>query len=212
MRVYNLAKELGWTSRSLLHYLDTIGEPLPHASSNVPHEVVEYMRSAPRDRRRLMMPPSDFQPKPPWPEIVTTAQAARIAHVKNATIRQWVHRGYLVPVSVEQPSRSSSFNSANVVAAVEATKERRRRQEPDYAAPNLTRRGFDAVVSVSQAATYLRVPEPTIRSWVRRRKITPVGQRGRTSLFRLRDIYAVSPRQITVDGRAHPKHWGEPQS
>lgn len=42
--------------------------------------------------------------KPGW-YLVTTAEAAKLAHVRPATIRVWAHRGHIRPVGPERGAR-----------------------------------------------------------------------------------------------------------
>lgn len=192
VRVDDLAKDMGWHRRDLLAYLQWIGNPLGDGSSAVPEPVVALVRTTRRSdlRRALADVHGITTPRPR--DLVSTAEAARIARVQPATIRQWVRRGHLVAAESRDSSRSLSFDPDEVRDAMAITRRRRRHQSaPEYNEPELRRWGFDALVTTQQAAGYLGIPESTIRSWVRRGRLSPVGRRGRAMQFRLVDIYAM---------------------
>lgn len=53
---------------------------------------------------------------------LTTAQAAALAGVKPATIRQWIHRGHLVPTARDERGRPR-FRGVDVARAEAATRD-----------------------------------------------------------------------------------------
>lgn len=202
VRVYSKAKELGVTSRALLHYLATNGCPLPSASSNLTDEALDLI---PEPRimdvgRIIMFPPhpDHIAPWPPWPQLVTGYQASRIAGVAPATIRQWVKRGHLRPAELRGRTKTAVYHLDDVLAARLQTRQRRRDMVPVYRVPRMTFEDFDVVVTAREAAGYFNISESTIRSWASRSHLVAVGRRGRSPLYTVRSI------QVLIRSRVRP--------
>jgi len=191
--VYTKAKELGVSSRELLAYLTIRGWELASASCDLPEEAlalipihfVSDITWAGRTLRR----PDALSIYPPWPTIVTGYQASQIAEVSTATIRQWVRRGRLTRADVRGHGREAVYHLDDVLAARLETRQSRRERVPVYRVPRLSSKTFDALMSAREAATYLNIPESTIRSWARRKRIAPVAYKGRSAQYRLSTIY-----------------------
>ena len=195
MRVYVKAKELGVTSRTLLHFLAKNGCGLGHASCNLTPESLRLIAATSLvDIRRMgwfAAHPEPLAPRPPWPQLVTGDQAAQIAGVEAATIRQWVKRGHLVRADLRGHSRSAMYHLDDVLAARLRTRQQRREKVPVYRVPWLSAQNFDSLMVAREAAQYLDIPESTIRSWARRGRLDASGRRGRFPLYRLADIYSL---------------------
>lgn len=131
---------------------------------------------------------------------VTTRDAAELARVSQATIRQWVKRGYLV--AVDKVGVSNVFNREDVIAARDAVANRTRspgrralrsRELPwtitGDLLPLVPDGHRDVLVTIPQAASLARVRPATIRSWLYRghlrasRQSTP-----REVLIRISDL------------------------
>ena len=193
MRVYIKAKQLRVTSRSLLYHLARNGFPLPSASCNIPDEAFALLPDGPgADSYGLWFPPQrpDYLPSyPPWPQLVTGYQASCIARVKPATIRQWVRRGRLVQADLRSGSLHPMYHLDDVLAARLKTREVRRAKVPVYRVPKFNNQTYEGRATAREAAQFLNIPESTIRSWARRRRLVAVGQRGRWPLYELAAIY-----------------------
>lgn len=175
--------------------------------------------SAPKRRRpgpaRIMLKArqsdGDFRvgrPRPRGAERMTTRDAAFACGVSMSTIRQWVHRGYLVPVGKEGPAHV--FDAYDVQVASDSVKDRTRRPgrkvEPGrwslYAFDGLSipAKHHNVLVDIDQAAGLVSVAPSTIRSWIRRGHLTPSPtSRPRHTRIRIGDVLAASRRG---DGRS----------
>lgn len=217
MRVYTKAKELGVTSRALLHYLATNDCPLPSASSNLTDEALALIPEPHLMRfgRDLMFPPhpEHIPPWPPWPQLVTGYQASRVAGVEPATIRQWVKRGHLRPAELRGKSKTSLYRIEDVLEARQQTRQRRRDMLPTYRVPRMTPQDFDAEMTAREASEHFNIPDSTIRSWVRRGRLVAVGRRGRSPLYRVRSIHQLirDRRRPELDLPKPPSryHWDD---
>jgi translation initiation factor IF-2 len=96
MRVHELAKELGVTSKELLAALEQMGTTGKSASSSVPDDLLPRLRAsggkatgAAKPREILEPPPSPRKPKPaPKPKAKAPAPVAEVASVTDATAPQ----------------------------------------------------------------------------------------------------------------------------
>ncbi len=111
MRVHELAKELGVTSKQLLGTLEQMGSTGRSASSSVPDELVPRLRAsggkpteAPKRREVLEPPPSPRKPKPKAPS--------------KAKIEPKVAAPAPVPVPVAAPAAATPAAATPVPAAV----------------------------------------------------------------------------------------------
>lgn len=214
VRVYELAKEIGWTTRELKQWLQQSGEFVRSGASRLEEPVARRVRALCDDDRPVPTPPAaslDIPRAQPtsrpvywayqgeWDEAGTwvgpdpmTAKEATILlrGVKESTIRQWVHRG-LLPVA-GQRGRASLFTSSDLRAARESAHQRDRGRARPRPRRGLSRADFDAVVTLTEAAHRTGIARSTLSSWVRRGRLRPVETRGRTRLYRLRDIYRMT--------------------
>lgn len=217
MRVYAKAKQLGITSRALLDYLAKNGCVLPSASCNLTPEALELIpEGALIDIARTLWfspRPELLPPWPPWPQLVTGYQAAQIARVDPATIRQWVRRGHLVQADLRGHSKGALYALDAVLAARLHTRQRRRDKVPTYRVLKLRAENFDELVTVREAAQMMDIPESTIRSWARRRRLVAVGRRGRSPLYRLAALYRLIKDRTRPDlelpKRPTPDYWDD---
>lgn len=210
VRVYTKAKELGVSSRDLLAYLAIKGCQLPSASCDLTEETLaliptRFVADITWEARTFRSPDS-LSAYPPWPQVVTGYQASQIAQVSPATIRQWVRRGRLAKADVRGHGSEAVYHLDDVLAARLKTRQSRRESVPDYRLPRLSSKTFDALMSARQAANYLNIPESTIRSWARRKRIRPAAQAGRSPQYRLTAIYGLvndrRPPQLNLPNRA----------
>lgn len=210
VRVYAKAKELDIPSRLLLRYLAGKGCVLNSASCNIPDETLTLI---PTDNvwaivREVVLTRQPDAPRlyPPWPQLVTGTEAALIAEVDPATIRQWVRRGHLVRADLRGRSRNAVYHLDDVLAARRATRQTRRSQVPVYRVPRLSRSTFDAAMTAREAGAYLGIPESTIRSWAHRKRIIPVAVDNRRPRYRLAAIYDLikSRHRPELDPRKRP--------
>lgn len=186
VRVYEVARELGWESQAVRQKLQEIGHPVRSASALLPPEVVDRLRAAVAEA------------DPPWQQLprrgfhrlgfggrdhyyeehplagrsrLTTAEAARLCKVRPATIRQWVARGYLVAVGRE--GRSAVYATADVRRA-QADVLARSTPTPsiDTELP-LRSADLESLVNDAEAAELVDVAPSTIRMWVHRGHLKP---------------------------------------
>lgn len=110
-----------------------------------------------------------------YKDEITTWDAAQIFRVKPATIRQWVHKGYLKPSG--RLGVSNTFLLTDLQIAAKAVKARRRapsvsasRQDGAFIRTNrLPHRYDDRLLSIPESAALLGLSTSTIRSWIHRR-------------------------------------------
>lgn len=136
------------------------------------------------------------------PDLLTTQQAARAWAISPATIRQWVHRGYLAPVGTE--GRSAVFAARDVYRVALATGDRNLqpggplRRDDDERRLNINAcrgRDLQELVTAEEAAVAVGVSPATIRSWKHRGHLPPAQHRGRTPLYRLADVLTAARRK-----------------
>ena len=134
------------------------------------------------------------------PEI-TTRDAADLLGVTQATVRRWVARGHISPVGKLGPS--NLFNTRDVLAANDAIQGKRKatgRAHGQHGGRMGVRpidrvppKHHDAVVTVGEAALLIGVSPSTIRSWIHRRHLIPLGSSKRRAVrLRLGDVVAAA--------------------
>ncbi len=229
-RVYQASRRLRVSSRRLLVYLDAHGAPHATASSNLTPagtallaeattsqvllDSAHYYRAEPM-RRELYWSWQEMDPDDDWywvderriwsnrigPDHLTTRQAAKAWAVSTATIRPWVHRGYISPIGAD--GRSTVFSALDVLRVAIATGDRNQqpggplRRDHDRREPVATRvtgKDLQRIVTAEAAAAAVGVSPSTIRSWKRRGHLQPAQHRGPTPLYRVADVLAAARR------------------
>jgi DNA-binding transcriptional MerR regulator len=130
------------------------------------------------------------------PEL-TTRDVADLFRVTQATVRQWVARGYLSPT--RQVRSSNVFDTEEVFEAFDLIAARRkatgqaRRSEGYFAKGNradrIPSKHYDAIITISEAARLVQVSPATIRSWMHRGYLTPANSfKPRRIRLRVEDV------------------------
>lgn len=138
-------------------------------------------------------PSSDLRYQPE----LTTRDVGELLHVTPATVRRWVARGHLTPI--RQEGRSNVFGRDDVLGAFDRISARRRATgQPSIEewpvavrkpAERLPPKHYDALVTATEAAQLLQISASTIRSWIHRGHLQPVGSATRGPvLLRLGDL------------------------
>lgn len=199
-RVYAVAHKHGLRTADVLRALQQLGYWVRSAAARIPPgldvaRLVETVASLPPSTPGGTLPPWT----PPPPEPVTAREAAQRAGVAPATVRQWVARGYLVPVG--KRGSAHLFDPVDVRRVQRETAARRPRTTGDalgtvrYSEPRqLRRQDLDALVTGPRAAELVGVAPSTVRMWVARGHLVPRTP-GPRPLFRLRDVLAVRRRK-----------------
>lgn len=128
---------------------------------------------------------------------MTTRDVADFLRVTQASVRQWVARGYLSPKRQERSS--NVFASDDVFAAFELIAARRKatghtpRSEGYVAgsspADRIPPKHYDAIITTSEAARLVQVRPATIRSWIHRGHLTPASSSApRAVRLRVEDV------------------------
>lgn len=195
-RVYDLALELGADSRAVLDRLNAHGYRFASPSSLLTPAALAFLRGQPippaPDYRSDDFDIDDFDAL--YLARVTTGDAAILANVAPATIRQWSARGYLTPAG--KSGRTTLYARADVerVARQRAWNvDDQRRPVPRV---SLQSRDLAAVVSTRDAATLAGVTPATIRTWAARGHLAPVTEPGkRPQLYRVQDVLRAARRR-----------------
>jgi transposase len=118
--------------------------------------------------------------------LLTTDEAAKLANVSPATIRQWRKRGHLFPSDWDR-RRAPLYVPRLVMEAAQRSKR--------WIPKQVGGRDPDEKLTAEAAASWLGVGPSTIRTWAHRGKITAAGtdSRGR-NLYRAGDLARVHPR------------------
>lgn len=122
--------------------------------------------------------------------LLTTAQAAEMFGVTPEAVRQWTTRGYLKPIG--KLGHGNLYRYRDVKSAAAAV-DRRTAPEPhvDY---TVDESDHSKNVTTAIAGRIVGVKPGTIRMWIQRGHLTPVGRyRGRL-VFRLGDVINVAQR------------------
>lgn len=188
VRVYELADELGVSSTALVSDLRQQGHPVRSASTLVTEEFADSVRAGTSASFRAPRSASQGAILAPVPKPVdvemTTAEAAESCRVSEATIRQWVRRGYLAPAG--RRGRSHTFMRSAVWRAKDEVFKRTPRSVhtprmffgPQY---------VESLITDTEAASLLGLSQSTIRKWVGNGRLTPTGS-SRPRLFRVGDV------------------------
>lgn len=198
-RVHELAYELGVTSRQVLVELERLGQHTRSASSTVEGSPAAWVRRAfaftAHGRPRLRRPPQPGLSVPfPPPQQITAAEAWSVVSVQPATIRQWVSRGYLRSVGTR--GRAALYDRDDLRRAQLRTRSRTK-TVPFHPVLDLSPKYDDRLITVVGAAGFLGVAPSTVRSWVTRGRLSPVGRSGRAHLFTVHSVLVASRRGCT---------------
>lgn len=205
-RVSAVAHKLGLPTGDVLRALQRLGWNVYSGAESFPRwldaaRVAEAVASLPPRPPRGT--PAPWTPPPPDP--VTATEAAQRLGVTPATIRQWVARGYLVPVG--KRGSANVFNPDDVRGVRDQAAARRPRTTGDalgslgYAEPGeLRHHEMDELVTGPRAAELVGVSPSTIRNWVARGHLKPHTP-GTRPLFRLRDVLSVRRRATRPPAR-----------
>jgi len=128
---------------------------------------------------------------------LTTRDVADLFRVTQATVRQWVARGYLSPSRQEGPSNvfdtDKVFNAYDLIAARRRATGQAPHGEGYSAKSNVADRirpkHYDAIITISEAARLVQVSPATIRSWMHRGYLTAANSsKPRAVRLRLEDV------------------------
>lgn len=195
LRVSQLAKELGVSSRQLMARLAASGEHVISVSSPVSPAAVRLMRGLPPDEMAQAAPePAAWAPVDEWEEVgdrITALQASRLCRVQPATIRQWVARGYLSPLSERRGRRHLYATEAVRTVSVEVFN---RANVAAIPRGGLRSIDLDALVTGAEAAKAVGVSPSTIRMWVKRGHLAPTSGSPRRQLFKVVDVLRAARR------------------
>lgn len=210
IRVHELARQLGVSSQRVLAEARRGGEMVRSASSLLEPQVAEKLRAAfrppmdkPADARssfgqldepvhRVARYDDYWDNDPPTAanDELTVAQAAREFRIAPATVRQWVHRGYLT--SSGSRGRARLYRRGDLESAKAHTQRNTRRPPAPFpVSGGLTRRP----VSTVEAAHIAGVSPSTIRMWVHRGRLQPLPAPGRGHWFNPIQVLGVARRR-----------------
>lgn len=167
-----------------------------HGSSFRPKFVTEEFAAAIRvhlpiyrqkiERRRQSV--RDRQNRP-----LTAKDLAAELGLAPTTIRQWKARGYLEPVG--KSGRELLYRFGDVANAADLVG-RRTKAVPQvgWHVDQLLEKHADRGLTTNEAARLIGVSPSTLRMWVKRGHLKPVGRHGRQLLFVVRDVAAAADR------------------
>lgn len=179
------------------------GRPRPSHKRHGPARPTRRLPLQSQETCWIHSPPCECQ----YQEEITTRDAAAIFRVKPATIRQWVHKGYLQPSG--RDGASNTFLLADVKRAAQAISTRRRgsgvsasQRGQFIRTTRLPHRYDDRLLSVPESAALLGLSPSTIRSWIHRRVLIPAASsRPRAIQIRQGDLITAAQRS----GSPRPK-------
>lgn len=178
IRVYELARDAGVSSSTVMEMARVLGHPVLSASRTLPPEIHRRLREelfpgAPLPEHPL--PPKPTPPPSPSDRL-TAVEASRALGVKPATIRKWVSRGYLVRTDTQ--GRAALYLRRNVEQAGRQAHNKTRRSAEPWATPRYRR-----PITALEASALVGVSPTTIRMWVNRGLLSPVARQGRRHLY-----------------------------
>lgn len=211
MRVYEVAQRLGRTSPDVLDALRSLGHFYRSAASVLPSGLdmpglVAALDSLPPSRPATPTPPAPRGARRA-PQDVTSRAAGELLRLSPSVIRQWVARGYLVPVGKQ--GNANLFKLEDVRTVRNEAAARTRRTAGDAAASptaagwelrdaepwrRIPAKYYDLVVTGPRAAALVGVSPSTIRMWVARGHLKPQTP-GARPLFRVRDVLTARRRK-----------------
>jgi len=215
VRVYELARELGVDSATVLSRLRQLGEFARSAASVVPDPVARRLRATmldpdeplpaigiARSSQSQGWSTDDWQDERLWweedrwwsyaPAVILTHEAARACRVSASTIRQWVTRGYLAPTG--RQGRELTF-AASDVRDSQIARQSRTKSGSAVIPRWLRARDMDALITTKEAASLLGVSASTIRMWVKRGIIAPQSRAQRRNLYQVKDVITAARRR-----------------
>jgi excisionase family DNA binding protein len=151
---------------------------------------------------------------------ITTRDAADLLGVTQATVRRWVARGHISPVG--KFGAANLFNTRDVLDAYDHIQAKhkatgRARREHRYRVElrpvdRVRPKHYDAVVAIGEAARSIGVSPSTIRSWIHRGHLIPLGSsEHRAVRLRLGDVIAAAQSR-QLPGRVVRPRRGRPRS
>lgn len=210
VRAYELALDLGVTSRELLAFLRASNHDVWSALESLTDEQVVLTRSlhpslikweaVPQARREHHESFEDWYEhddrdgrlvRHPPRQVIFTREAAHLVGVRPATIRQWVRRGHLRPMGRLGNTHSFRVEDVRAAAAERLAQTRSFHTNRGPLQAHTLTRGtpdVDALVPSRVAAEVAGVARSTVRSWISRGHLRVHGRRDRESLVRLGDV------------------------
>lgn len=205
VRVYELANQLGLTSKQLLATLKAQGEFVKSASSTVEAPVARRMRKAAGIPESAT--PPDLPALPAWDilrpvphavpvpaqdaQLVTVREAWDIVDVSAATIRKWASRGYLQKVG--HRGREALYDRADLERVSWRT-HARTNTSPAWPQLHVPSHYYRRLITTAEAARLLDVSPSTVRSWVTRGHLEPCGRSRRSHLFTVGSVLTAGRR------------------
>ncbi|QOV96799.1 translation initiation factor IF-2 N-terminal domain-containing protein [Rhodococcus pyridinivorans] len=194
MRVHELAKELGISSKDLLAQLLREGEFVKLASSTLRGEVVQRMRMSPPSSRPpyplpIQSPPRPRTPAPNKPkpamtqsQLITAVEAGQILGLRPDRIRQWASRGYIQGKG--KRGRATLYDRDDLRQAQSETRSRTKDPEvfPQLRIPGAY---YNRLITTNEVAALFGVAPSTVRSWIRRGHLTPARRGKHGWLFKI---------------------------